>query len=129
MSPHALLEETLGLEPTDLAKFAVSRNAFLPEENLPKMLSDSYYEPWELVAHNLPELTEAGRIRDAIRQLPMLSTDRLQSEAEWRRAYVILSFFANAYIWGGDIPEQVRLAFPNRRGLRLVLLDANSPHQ
>ncbi|OTA05571.1 putative indoleamine 2,3-dioxygenase [Trichoderma parareesei] len=107
MSPHALLEETLGLEPTDLAKFAVSRNAFLPEENLPKMLSDSYYEPWELVAHNLPELIEAGRIRDAIRQLPMLSTDRLQSEAEWRRAYVILSFFANAYIWGGDIPEQI----------------------
>ncbi|KAL6889517.1 Indoleamine 2,3-dioxygenase [Trichoderma longibrachiatum] len=107
MSPHALLEETLGLEPTDLAQFAVSRNAFLPEENLPKVLSDSYYEPWELVARNLPELIEAGRVRDAIRQLPMLSTDRLQSEAEWRRAYVILSFFAHAYIWGGDIPEQI----------------------
>lgn len=109
MSPHALPLETLGQGQTDLSKFAVSRNAFIPEDSPPKMLSDSYYEPWELVAHNLPELIEAGRIHDAIRELPVLSTDCLTSEAEWRRAYVILSFFTHAYIWGGDIPEQVRL--------------------
>lgn len=107
MSPHAIRPETLGLEQTDLSKFAVSRHAFLPEDSPPKMLSDSYYEPWELVAHNLPELIQAGRIHDAINELPILSTDGLKSEPEWRRAYVILSFFAHAYIWGGDVPQQI----------------------
>ncbi|KAL6825826.1 Indoleamine 2,3-dioxygenase [Trichoderma sp. SZMC 28015] len=107
MSPHAIRPEALSQEQTDLSKFAVSRHAFLPEDSPPKMLSDSYYEPWELVAHNLPELIKAGRIHDAIRELPILSTDGLKSEAEWRRAYVILSFFTHAYIWGGNVPEQI----------------------
>ncbi|KAL7936571.1 Indoleamine 2,3-dioxygenase [Trichoderma chlorosporum] len=107
MSPHAIPSEPLGQGQTDLSKFAVSRHAFLPEDSPPKMLSDSYYEPWELVAHNLPELIQAGRIHDAINELPILSTDGLTSEAEWRRAYVILSFFAHAYIWGGDVPQQI----------------------
>lgn len=107
MSPHAIRPEALSQEQTDLSKFAVSRHAFLPEDSPPKMLSDSYYEPWELVAHNLPELIKAGRIHDAIRELPILSTEGLKSEAEWRRAYVILSFFTHAFIWGGEVPEQV----------------------
>ncbi|KAL6699784.1 Indoleamine 2,3-dioxygenase [Trichoderma pleuroticola] len=107
MSPHAIRPEALSQEQTDLSKFAVSRHAFLPEDSPPKTLSDPYYEPWELVAHNLPELIKAGRIHDAIRELPILSTDGFTSEAEWRRAYVILSFFAHAYIWGGDVPEQI----------------------
>ncbi|RFU72605.1 indoleamine 2,3-dioxygenase pyrrole 2,3-dioxygenase [Trichoderma arundinaceum] len=108
MSPHALRSESLGQrQPLDLSKFAVTRNAFIPEDSLPKMLSDSHYEPWELVAHNLPELIQSGRVHVAIRELPILSTECLKSEAEWRRAYVILSFFAHAYIWGGEKPEEI----------------------
>jgi indoleamine 2,3-dioxygenase len=108
MSPHAVDSQTLGQnDPWNLAKFAITKNAFLPEESLPTVLSDSYYESWELVAHNLPELIETGRIHDAIKELPVLSTDLLKSEAEWRRAYVILAFFTHAYVWGGEKAEEV----------------------
>ncbi|KAH6609735.1 indoleamine 2 [Trichoderma cornu-damae] len=108
MSPHALRLESLGQkQPLDLSRFAITRNAFIPEDSPPRMLSDPYYEPWELVAHNLPELIRTGRVHDAIRRLPVLSTRSLKSEAEWRRAYVVLSFFTHAYVWGGDKPEEI----------------------
>ncbi|SPN99108.1 related to tryptophan 2,3 dioxygenase [Cephalotrichum gorgonifer] len=55
---------------------------------------------------HLPALVEDG-IRTAVKHLRILSADRLLSEAEWRRAYVILGFMSNAYIWGGDAPEEV----------------------
>ncbi|KAM0519509.1 hypothetical protein ACHAPE_003683 [Trichoderma viride] len=108
MSPHAVDSQTLGQnDHWNLSKFAVTKNAFLPEESQPDRLSDPYYESWELVAHNLAELIEAGRVHDAIRKLPVLSTDLLKSEAEWRRAYVILAFFTHAYVWGGEKAEQI----------------------
>lgn len=109
MSPHAVLSGTTsdGKPSIDLSKFAVTQNAFLPATSPPTCLSDSYYEPWELIAQHLPALIESNRIRDSVNQLPVLSTDQLVSEQEWRRAYVVLAFMAHAYIWGGDKPEQV----------------------
>ncbi|KAH6991336.1 Indoleamine 2,3-dioxygenase [Ilyonectria sp. MPI-CAGE-AT-0026] len=107
MSPHATLQR---INPTaELKKFSVSRNAFLPEDSPLKQLPNAYYEPWELIAHNLPSLVKAGEtgIRRAVAQLPVLSTDRLQSEPEWRRAYMILAFMTHAYVWGGEKPEQI----------------------
>lgn len=110
MSPHAVLSGATqdGKPSVDLSKFAVTQNAFLPATSPPTSLSDSYYEPWELIAQHLPVLIESNRIRESVSQLPVLSTDRLVSEAEWRRAYVILAFMSHAHIWGGDKPEQVR---------------------
>ncbi|KHN94682.1 indoleamine 2,3-dioxygenase pyrrole 2,3-dioxygenase [Metarhizium album ARSEF 1941] len=109
MSPHAVISGAArdGKPAIDLSKFAVTHNAFLPASSPPTSLSDSYYEPWELIAQHLPTLIESNRIRDAVRDLAVLSTDGLVSEEEWRRAYVILAFIANAYIWGGEKPEQV----------------------
>lgn len=75
----------------------------LPLEALP----DSYYNPWEAIVANLQALLLSKRLRGVIRATPVLSTSRLQSPAEWRRAYVLLSFMAHAYIWGGDTPEEV----------------------
>lgn len=119
MSPHFTHSGTTHDEKpsVDLSKFNVTRNAFLPATSPPKCLSDSYYEPWELIAQHLPALIESNRIRDSVDQLPVLSTDRLACEAEYRRAYVILAFMAHAYIWGGDKPEQVRF-LPPRPGPR-----------
>jgi indoleamine 2,3-dioxygenase len=123
MSPHTVDSEILGQrESWDLSKFAVSKNAFLPETSPPKMLSDPYYESWELIAHNLQELIETRRVHDAIRELPVLSTDFLKSEAEWRRAYVILAFFTHAYVWGGEKAEEVRLPIIYITMIRLGLM-------
>lgn len=75
----------------------------LPLEVLP----DPYYNPWEAIVANLQALLLSKRLRAVIRNTPVLSTSRLQNLAEWRRAYVLLSFMAHAYIWGGDVPEEV----------------------
>ncbi len=75
----------------------------LPLEVLP----DPYYNQWEAIVANLQALLLSKRLRAVIRNTPVLSTSRLQNLAEWRRAYVLLSFMAHAYIWGGDVPEEV----------------------
>ncbi|KAI9170765.1 indoleamine 2,3-dioxygenase pyrrole 2,3-dioxygenase [Paramyrothecium foliicola] len=108
MSPHAVISETPSERPSaDLKKFAVTKNAFLPAESPSTQLSDPYYEPWELVAQHLSQLIESDGVREAIDRLPVLSTDKLRNEAEWRRAYMMLAFATHAYVWGGDKPAEI----------------------
>jgi len=56
---------------------------------------------------NLPSYLEVRTLRDHIDRLPTLSLDHLKTEAEQRRAYLILTFFVHAYVWGGDVPAEV----------------------
>lgn len=108
MSPHAVTYQLPRIKLTaELKEFAVTSNAFLPEHSPLKQLPDSYYEPWELVIQHLPALIKYFDIRRAVDTLPVLSTERLRSEAEWRRAYSILAFLTHAYVWGGEKPAQV----------------------
>jgi indoleamine 2,3-dioxygenase len=110
MSPHAITtQNNRDSMKEELLSFSVTRNAFLPQDRPSKHLKDPYYEPWELVAQHLPQLIQEDRIRSAVEALPTLSTDRLRSEADWRRAYVILGFLTHAYVWGGDQPADVRI--------------------
>ncbi|KAK5124998.1 hypothetical protein LTR85_001188 [Meristemomyces frigidus] len=109
MSPHATdstpshcLSEVVLLK-----TFGITANAFLPSIAPLQLLPDEYYASWELLVHNLPALIRDGTLRDEVQTLDVLSTDRLLSEAEWRRAYVVLAFLAQGYIWGGDVPAQI----------------------
>lgn len=92
-----------------LADYGISETyGFLPTELPLQRLSNSYYEPWEVIAQNLQALILAKRIRQLVDALPILSVDRLgKDEAEWRRAYVVLGYLTHSYIWGGDKPSQV----------------------
>ena len=111
MSPHAVLSESPRERViSDLKKFAVTRNAFLPQHKPLSLLPHAYYTPWEYLASHLSILVENG-IREAVHALPLLSTDRLATEAEWRRAYVILAHATHAYVWGGDEPAEVSSVF------------------
>lgn len=83
------------------------QNGFLPSEVPLEILPDAYYQPWETVARSFQSLILAKRLRHIIDTLPVLSTDFLVTEAEWRRAYSILGFMAHAYVWGGDRPADV----------------------
>ncbi|KAF1965946.1 indoleamine 2,3-dioxygenase family protein [Bimuria novae-zelandiae CBS 107.79] len=83
------------------------QNGFLPSELPLEILPDAYYQPWETVARNLQSLILAKRLRKIIDALPVLSTEFLLTEAEWRRAYSILGFMAHAYVWGGDQPADI----------------------
>ena len=49
---------------------------------------------------------EQKRLREVVDRLPVLSTDRLFGEPQWRRAYSVLSFITHAYIWGGYKPAE-----------------------
>jgi len=67
-----------------------------PLANLPE-----YFSRWEDLARNLPTVIRERRVREEVKGLPLLdfSEETLVSESEWRRAYVLLSFLAQAYIW------------------------------
>ncbi|KAJ9223283.1 hypothetical protein DTO169C6_4329 [Paecilomyces variotii] len=96
-TPGAILED-----------YAVSlRNGFLPDTTPLAHLPEPYYNPWESIAADLPDLIRTGRIREEVESLPILSTDKLHNDAEWRRAYVVLAFLTHAYIWGGQKPKDV----------------------
>jgi indoleamine 2,3-dioxygenase len=86
-------------------------NGFLPDEIPLDILPDVYYQPWETVVRNFQSLILAKRLRRIVDALPVLETDLLLTEAEWRRAYSILGFIAHGYIWGGERPADVRLCW------------------
>ncbi|KAH8662510.1 Indoleamine 2,3-dioxygenase [Xylariales sp. PMI_506] len=90
-----------------LREFDVTRNGFLPTQAPLARLDDPYYAPWETLAEELPSRLKDFSVRDAIDRWPVLTTNRLETEEEWRRAYVVLTFLAHGYIWGGETPSEV----------------------
>lgn len=82
------------------------QNGFLPTTPPLESLPDSYYEPWEYVVKHLQGLILSKRLREVVDKLPVLSTERLFGEAQWRRAYCVLSFITHAYVWGGNRPAE-----------------------
>ncbi|KAI1869418.1 hypothetical protein JX265_006508 [Neoarthrinium moseri] len=87
-------------------KYDVTRNGFLPHSAPVKRLS-MHYATWELLAQCLPELLKERCLRGVVDGMKVLSVDNLTSEEEWQRAYVILTFLAHGYIWGGEKPSEV----------------------
>lgn len=91
-----------------LSDYGISADhGFLPPELPLDFLPDPYYAKWEAIVSNLQPLLLSGRIRQTVDRLPTLSTAYLQTENEWRRAYVILVFLLHGYVWGGSKPEEV----------------------
>jgi len=91
-----------------LEDFGVSRSGFLPATN-PSRLSNPYYSKWENMVVCLPRLLREKLLRDAVKEMPVLSTSNLFSLAEWQRAYLLLSFMTHGYIWGGEAPSEVTI--------------------
>ncbi|KAI1079779.1 indoleamine 2,3-dioxygenase [Whalleya microplaca] len=88
-----------------LADYGISpQHGFLPDVLPLTRLPDPYYNKWESIATNLQSLILSKRLQGVIDRLPVLSTVGLEHDAEWRRAYMLLTFFAHGYIWGGDTP-------------------------
>ncbi|KAJ5668597.1 uncharacterized protein N7477_007167 [Penicillium maclennaniae] len=81
-------------------------HGFLSPESPLEVLPDPYYAKWEAIAANLQPLLLSKRLRGLVDRLPVLSTAHLQTDAEWRRAYVVLVFMLHGYVWGGDRPAE-----------------------
>lgn len=86
---------------SDLKDYDISlRTGFAPERVSDKLPGD-YFAEWEAAARRLPQWSQEMRVRENIDALPdrefttaTLGTD----EADWRWAYVVVSFLAQAYI-------------------------------
>lgn len=94
-----------------LEEFGLSLEAgFLPQTQPLAYLPDPYYADWEQIVGNLQALLLTKRVRKTVDAMPVLNTEGLVSEQEWRRAYSILGFILHAYIWqGGSAPADVSL--------------------
>ncbi|KZF23614.1 Indoleamine 2,3-dioxygenase subfamily [Xylona heveae TC161] len=89
----------------DIRDYDISpENGFLPSQPPLEILPDPYYAKWESIVANLQGLLLTKRLRGVVDRLPTLSTDRLCTEEEWRRAHQVLAFLVHGYIWGGIRP-------------------------
>ncbi|KIN00586.1 hypothetical protein OIDMADRAFT_146019 [Oidiodendron maius Zn] len=90
-----------------LDQFGISpHTGFLPEEQ-PLRRLNQYYKDWEDIVDEVPALLRNKTFRFKAERLPLLSVSRLQTEREWQRAYVLLSFITHSYIWGGHRPAEI----------------------
>ncbi len=86
-----------------LHDFQISpETGFLPSTPPLANLPGEHFAPWEEVLTSLPELNRTRQLRSAVHELPEreFSAATLGSEEEWRRAYVVLCFIGQSYIWG-----------------------------
>lgn len=86
-----------------LSDYEISpETGFLPATPPLGRLPGEYFAEWEDLMLHLPELNNAKRLRAEVRKLPErdFSFSTLNSEAEWRRAYVMLCFIGQSYVWG-----------------------------
>lgn len=81
---------------------------FLPATLPLQCLPHPVYDRWERIINNFQPLLLSKRLRTVIDKLPIIPAVHLHTEAEWRRAYSMLCFLANGYIWGGDKPSEVK---------------------
>lgn len=73
-----------------------------PLTRLPKA-----FDEWEDLALAMPKLLAAGRIRKALKALPLLDHTLLEGEDQFSRAMLLLSYFGHAYVYGGTTPLNV----------------------
>ena len=94
-----------------LAQYRVDPvTGFVPPVPLPARLPDAH-APWDALVPELSALIRSRRLRGVLRALPVIPVDALTSEGECERALLLLTHFANAYVWGGDTPD-LRLPAP-----------------
>ena len=84
----------------DLATFGLSEaRGFLPHTD-PLLSLPAQFAAWEHVAQRLPKYLAGLSLRKAVNNLPPFPVDALKTDAEIRRAMVILSFIGHAYVFG-----------------------------
>ena len=96
-------------------KFDLTELGFLPVNNITKL--NDYFAEWDRIANNLSTINKDKKICEYINNLELLDYQLLQSDNEYRRAYLILSLISHSYIFNnstGIIPNilPAQLAIP-----------------
>lgn len=74
---------------------------FVPPVPVPLRLPDDYAR-WDAVVPELSALIRSRRVRNVLEALPVLDVAGLRTPGEQERALLLLTHFANAFVWGGD---------------------------
>lgn len=114
----------------DLSSYQVSpKTGFLPETP-PRRLRGPQLERWEETARRIPELIKSGQLASAVDELPSFPLNELEDEGDWRRAYSVLGFLANAYLWGSapQPTEVIPPCLPGVAGCQTSGWPAESQH-
>lgn len=83
------------------------KRGFLSSEMPPSALPHEYYAPWEKIATNIPQLLLTSQMKNVVEnELPLLSIDQLSTLPELKRAYVLLTFMINGYVWSSTPPNE-----------------------
>ncbi|KAJ9647565.1 hypothetical protein H2204_000194 [Knufia peltigerae] len=69
--------------------FVPSKSTALPE----------YYNPWRHLCSQIPHLLQTQSVRSTIDDLEVLDTKHLTTLAHWQRAYILLGYLSQGYIW------------------------------
>lgn len=87
-----------------LQRFEVDpQRGFLPAPDPIRVLPPAFAY-WEEIAHDLPKLMAAGKVRATLDDIPVLDVCHLHGKAEDQRAMLLLSYFGHAYVWGAEDP-------------------------
>ncbi len=73
---------------------------FVPRDEPLRRLPQAF-EAWEEIAPDISGLIRTRSLRSRLAKLPVLDIADLVDEAERERAMLILTVFANAWVWGG----------------------------
>ncbi|RKO87458.1 Indoleamine 2,3-dioxygenase [Blyttiomyces helicus] len=88
-------------EVPDFTKYGIDPvHGFLPVNPPPLTRLPAAFEAWEKVLDVLQPLLLAGKLRHAIDQLPLLDVNEFTCLREWQRAYTVLCFLGQGYVWG-----------------------------
>ncbi|KAL1918908.1 uncharacterized protein VTP21DRAFT_2289 [Calcarisporiella thermophila] len=92
---------TLEIEIPRLEDYGISpATGFLPEAPPLRRLISDEFAPWEEALDDLHGLLLTRRVRERIRQLPLLDVTKLETEREMQRAFLVLCMLGHAYVWG-----------------------------
>lgn len=79
---------------------------FLPETDPLKALPTAF-QAWESFAAQLPKYLVSNQLRDVIHALPEFPVQKLNTELEYERAMLLLSFIGHAYVFGATPVAQM----------------------
>ena len=89
------------MEGFDIEDFSIEKSTGFLSPKPPLSRLPTYYDPWEDLVSKLPALNQDRKTREAALELPLLEVNDqlLNSEEAWKRAYVVLTFLGQSYIW------------------------------
>lgn len=82
------------------------KRGFLPVKDPIKALPHQFLV-WEQIASDVSSLLTANQLRSVLNQLQPLDVSALQTQPQLRRAMLLLSVFANAYVWGEEVSAPI----------------------